>query len=111
VFPTNAVCGITGDGWRARKQLRQVTPHPMHYDDGVCGLCLHLEAGQIPPKPADFLPVTIDNSGAAEIVYGRTSKQAVSGKHLQRGSGPTLRARASSRSREIVRAGPFRIQR
>jgi hypothetical protein len=74
VFPTNASGGITGGA--PSKQLVKVTPHPMHYDD-VCLQGSACIASQGNRNLADFFVVTIDNSGAAEIVYDDTSNKLV----------------------------------
>jgi len=74
VFPTDASGGITGAA--PSKQLVKVTPHPMHYDD-VClqgSACISSQGNR---NLADFFVVTIDNSGAAEIVYDDTSNKLV----------------------------------
>ena len=74
VFPTNTTGGITGAA--PSKQLTKVTPHPMHYDD-VClaGTGCIAQTGN--RNLADFFVVTIDSSGAAEIVYDDTSNKLV----------------------------------
>jgi hypothetical protein len=74
VYPTNSSGGITGAA--PSKQLVKVTPHPMHYDD-VCLAgtgCLAVKGNR---NLADFFAVTIDRSGAAEIVYDDTSNKLV----------------------------------
>jgi hypothetical protein len=74
VFPTNSAGGITGAA--PSTQLVKVTPHPMHYDD-ICLLgtaCLSKTGNR---NLADFFVVTIDRSGAAEIVYDDTSNKLV----------------------------------
>src|SRR5438477_210265 len=65
VFPTNASGGITGGA--PSKQLVKVTPHPMHYDD-VCLAGTGCIESQGNRNLAVFFVVTIDNTGAAEIV-------------------------------------------
>src|SRR5256884_1689628 len=69
VFPTNSSGGITGAA--PSTQLVKVTPHPMHYDD-VClaGTGCITQTGN--RNLADFFVVTIDHSGAPEIVYDDT---------------------------------------
>src|SRR5437667_11172924 len=70
VFPTDATGAITGAA--PAKQLVKVTPHPMHYDD-VClqgSGCIQSQGNR---NLADFFAVTIDHTGAAEIVYDDTS--------------------------------------
>src|SRR2546429_179324 len=74
VFPTNSAGGITGAA--PSTQLVKVTPHPMHYDD-VClqgSACITSQGNR---NLADFFAVTIDLSGAAEIVYDDTSNKLV----------------------------------
>src|SRR2546425_2097932 len=74
VFPTNAAGGITGAA--PSSQLVKVTPHPMHYDD-VClqgSSCITSQGNR---NLADFFVVTIDNTGAAEIIYDDTSNKLV----------------------------------
>src|ERR1700682_2455226 len=70
VFPTNGSGGVTGAA--PTKTLVKVTPHPMHYDD-VCLLGSGCATGQGNRNLADFFAITIDRSGAAEIVYNDTS--------------------------------------
>src|SRR5438309_2837514 len=74
VFPTNSSGGITGAA--PSTQLVKVTPHPMHYDD-VClaGTGCITQTGN--RNLADFFGVTIDLTGAAEIVYDDTSNKLV----------------------------------
>ena len=74
VFPTNLSGGITGAA--PSKQLAKVTPHPMHYDD-VCLQGSACIASQGNRNLADFFAVSIDASGAAEIVYDDTSNKLV----------------------------------
>ena len=74
VFPTNATGGITGAA--PSKQLVKVTPHPMHYDD-VCLAGTGCIESQGNRNLADFFVVTIDRTGAAEIVYDDTSNNLV----------------------------------
>jgi hypothetical protein len=53
-----------------------VSPHPMHYDD-MCLLgsnCITVQGNR---NLADFFAVTIDKSGAAEVVYDDTSNGLV----------------------------------
>src|SRR4030081_1393513 len=66
----NAAGGITGAAPSAT--LVKVTPHPMHYDD-VCLLGSECVTMQGTRNLADFFAITIDRSGAAEIVYDDTS--------------------------------------
>src|SRR5206468_11302601 len=74
VFPTNSSGGITGAA--PSTQLVKVTPHPKHYDD-VClaGTGCIAQTGN--RNLADFFGVTIDLTGAAEILYDDTSKKQV----------------------------------
>ncbi|MDQ6712096.1 MAG: hypothetical protein M3Z28_02765, partial [Candidatus Dormibacteraeota bacterium] len=75
VFPTNAASGaLTGSS--PTRTLVKVTPHPMHYDD-IClqGANCILSTGN--RNLADFFVVTIDRTGAAEIVYDDTSNGLV----------------------------------
>jgi hypothetical protein len=75
VFPTNATTGAV-TGAAPSIALVKVTPHPMHYDD-VClqGTgCIGVQGNR---NLADFFEVTIDASGAAEIVYDDTSNKLV----------------------------------
>src|SRR5438132_4285420 len=74
VFPTNSSGGVTGGP--PAMQLVKVTPHPMHYDD-VCLQGSACIASQGNRNLADFFVITIDNSGAAEIVYDDTSNRLV----------------------------------
>jgi hypothetical protein len=74
VFPTDSSGAITYAA--PVTQLVKVTPHPMHYDD-VClqgSACITSQGNR---NLADFFVVTIDNSGAAEIVYDDTSNRLV----------------------------------
>jgi hypothetical protein len=75
VFPTNATTGAV-TGAAPSIALVKVTPHPMHYDD-VClqgTLCASSQGNR---NLADFFEVTIDPTGAAEIVYDDTSNKLV----------------------------------
>jgi hypothetical protein len=74
VFPTDSTGAITGGA--PSKQLVKVSPHPMHYDD-VCLAGTNCIQSQGNRNLADFFVVTIDNSGAAEIVYDDTSNKLV----------------------------------
>ena len=75
VFPTNGTTGaITGAA--PSTAVVKVTPHPMHYDD-VCLQGSGCIASQGNRNLADFFEVTIDRSGAAEIVYDDTSNKLV----------------------------------
>jgi hypothetical protein len=70
VFPTNAAGAITGAA--PSKTLVKVTPHPMHYDS-ICLAGTGCIASQGNRNLADFFAITIDRTGAAEIVYDDTS--------------------------------------
>jgi hypothetical protein len=70
VFPTNSIGGVTGAA--PTTSLVKVTPHPMHYND-IClqgSACITSQGNR---NLADFFVVTIDQTGAAEIVYDDTS--------------------------------------
>jgi hypothetical protein len=69
VFPTS---GGKITGAAPSKTLVKVSPHPMHYDD-VCLLGTECITTQGNRNLADFFVVTIDRTGAAEIVYDDTS--------------------------------------
>src|SRR5439155_18045952 len=70
VFPTNSVGAVTGAA--PTKTLVKVTPHPMHYDD-ICLMGTGCITSQGNRNLADFFVVTVDSTGAAEIVYDDTS--------------------------------------
>jgi hypothetical protein len=70
VFPTDSSGAITGAP--PTTTLVKVTPHPMHYD-GICLLGTGCITAQGNRNLADFFAITIDRSGAAEIVYDDTS--------------------------------------
>jgi len=74
VFPTTKTGAITGAA--PSVALVKVTPHPMHYDD-VCLAGTGCIASQGNRNLADFFVVTVDSSGAAEIVYDDTSNKLV----------------------------------
>ena len=70
VFPTTSSGGVTG-GSPSVTQVK-VTPHPMHFND-IClagSTCITQQGNR---NLADFFVVTMDQSGAAEIVYDDTS--------------------------------------
>jgi hypothetical protein len=74
IFPTDSNGALTYAA--PATQLVKVTPHPMHYDD-VClqgSACVTSQGNR---NLADFFVITIDNSGAAEIVYDDTSNRLV----------------------------------
>src|SRR5438128_5043259 len=56
--------------------LVKVSPHPMHYND-ICLAGSGCIAQQGNRNLADFFAVTIDQTGAAEIVYDDTSNGLV----------------------------------
>ena len=70
VFPTDSSGAITGAP--PTTTLVKATPHPMHYDD-IClqGTNCILSTGN--RNLADFFAVTVDATGAAEVVYDDTS--------------------------------------
>src|SRR5260370_22573166 len=70
IFPTDATGAVTGAA--PTTTLVKVTPHPMHYND-IClqgSACITTQGNR---NLADFFVVTIDQTGAAEIVYDDTS--------------------------------------
>jgi hypothetical protein len=80
VFPVGAGGAITGAA--PSRTLVKVTPHPMHYND-ICLQGSGCVSSQGNRNLADFFTVTIDRSGAAEIVYDDTSNGLI-----QKGGGP-----------------------
>src|SRR5207247_451560 len=74
VFPTNSSGAITGAA--PSTTLVKVTPHPMHYDS-ICLAGTGCIQSQGNRNLADFFVVSIDRSGAAEIVYDDTSNGLV----------------------------------
>jgi hypothetical protein len=74
VFPTYSSGAITGAA--PSRTLVKVTPHPMHYG-GICLLGTGCITQQGNRNLADFFSITIDQSGAAEIVYDDTSNGLV----------------------------------
>src|SRR6267378_4636433 len=70
VFPTDSAGALTGGA--PTTTLVKVTPHPMHYND-ICLSGTGCIASQGNRNLADFFAVTIDQTGAAEIVYDDTS--------------------------------------
>jgi len=70
VFPTDSTGAITGKA--PSKLLVKVTPHPMHYDS-ICLAGTGCITSQGNRNLADFFVVTIDRTGAAEVVYDDTS--------------------------------------
>jgi hypothetical protein len=74
VFPVNSRGQITGK--RPSTALVKVSPHPNHYQD-IClegSACLTSQGNR---NLADFFSLTIDKSGAAEIIYDDTSNGLV----------------------------------
>ena len=74
VFPTDSTGAITGAA--PSQTLVKVTPHPMHYND-ICLSGTGCISSQGNRNLADFFVVTIDRSGAAEVVYDDTSNGLV----------------------------------
>jgi hypothetical protein len=70
VFPTDSTGAITGAA--PTTSLVKVSPHPMHYND-VCLQGSGCITSQGNRNLADFFSVTIDSSGAAEVIYNDTS--------------------------------------
>src|SRR5205823_11815557 len=70
VFPTDSAGSVTGAA--PTNSLVKVTPHPMHYDD-ICLMGTGCIESQGNRNLADFFEITIDSTGAAEIVYDDTS--------------------------------------
>jgi hypothetical protein len=70
VFPTKPGGGLTGAA--PTTALVKVTPHPMHYED-ICLQGTGCITSQGNRNLADFFAITIDRTGAAEIVYDDTS--------------------------------------
>src|SRR5437588_2517436 len=70
VFPTDKSGAITGAA--PSKTLVKVSPHPMHYDS-ICLQGTGCITSQGNRNLADFFVVTIDRTGAAEVVYDDTS--------------------------------------
>jgi hypothetical protein len=74
VFPVDSTGAITGAA--PSTTLVKVSPHPVHYDD-ICLQGSGCVTSQGNRNLADFFSVTIDSSGAAEIVYDDTSNGLV----------------------------------
>ncbi len=74
VFPVNASGAITGQP--PKMALVKVSPHPMHYND-ICLEGTGCITSQGNRNLADFFSMTIDRSGAAEIIYDDTSNGLV----------------------------------
>jgi hypothetical protein len=70
VFPVDKSGAITGQA--PSTTLVKVSPHPIHYND-ICLQGTGCISSQGNRNLADFFTVTIDKSGAAEIVYDDTS--------------------------------------
>lgn len=81
VFPVGASGAITGKA--PSTALARVSPHPNHYND-ICLQGSGCITSQGNRNLADFFTVTIDRSGAAEIIYDDTSNGLV-----QQGFTPT----------------------
>jgi hypothetical protein len=74
VFPVNSMGGITGAA--PSTTVVKASPHPMHYND-IClqgSGCVTSEGNR---NLADFFTVTIDQTGAAQIIYDDTSNGLV----------------------------------
>jgi hypothetical protein len=74
VFPTDSTLAVTGAP--PTTSLVKVTPHPMHYND-ICLMGSACITSQGNRNLADFFVVTMDRTGAAEIVYDDTSNGLV----------------------------------
>jgi hypothetical protein len=70
VFPVDSTGAVTGQA--PATTLVKVSPHPMHYND-ICLQGTGCITSQGNRNLADFFTVTIDRSGAAEIIYDDTS--------------------------------------
>ncbi len=70
VFPVNSKGQVTGQ--RPSTTLVKVSPHPNHYQD-ICLQGTGCISSQGNRNLADFFSLTIDRSGAAEIIYDDTS--------------------------------------
>jgi hypothetical protein len=70
VFPVDSTGAITAAA--PSTSLVKVSPHPMHYND-ICLQGSGCVTSQGNRNLADFFTVTIDHSGAAEIIYDDTS--------------------------------------
>jgi hypothetical protein len=70
VFPVDSTGAITGQA--PATTLVKVSPHPMHYND-ICLQGTGCISSQGNRNLADFFSVTIDQSGAAEVIYPDTS--------------------------------------
>jgi hypothetical protein len=74
VFPVDSMGGITGAA--PSTTVVKASPHPMHYND-IClqgSGCVTSEGNR---NLADFFTVTIDQTGAAQIIYDDTSNGLV----------------------------------
>jgi hypothetical protein len=74
VFPVDASGAITGAA--PSTTLVKVSPHPVHYND-ICLQGTGCITSQGNRNLADFFTVTIDRTGAAEILYDDTSNGIV----------------------------------
>src|SRR5207302_118200 len=70
VYATDSTGAVSGGA--PSVTLVKVSPHPMHYND-ICLAGSGCIASQGNRNLADFFAVTIDHTGAAEIVYDDTS--------------------------------------
>jgi len=70
VYPTDPTGAVTGAA--PSVTLVKVSPHPMHYND-ICLQGSGCITSQGNRNLADFFAITIDHTGAAEIVYDDTS--------------------------------------
>jgi hypothetical protein len=70
VFPVDSSGAITGQAPSTSRV--KVSPHPMHYND-ICLQGSGCVTSQGNRNLADFFTVTIDRTGAAEIIYDDTS--------------------------------------
>ncbi|TMM12714.1 MAG: hypothetical protein E6G01_15790 [Actinobacteria bacterium] len=74
VWPTDSHGAVTG-GAPTVSQVK-VSPHPVHYND-ICLEGSDCITSQGNRNLADFLKITVDHSGAAEVVYDDTSNGLV----------------------------------
>jgi hypothetical protein len=74
VFPVDPAGEVTGQA--PSTTLVKVSPHPMHYND-ICLQGTGCITSQGNRNLADFFSMTVDKSGAAEIVYDDTSNGLV----------------------------------
>ncbi|HEY1524031.1 MAG TPA: hypothetical protein VGF70_13540 [Solirubrobacteraceae bacterium] len=74
VFPVNSQGGVTGQP--PTTTLVKVSPHPAHYND-ICLQGTGCITSQGNRNLADFFSMTVDKSGAAEVIYNDTSNGLV----------------------------------